>query len=73
MRVRAYVKGKYGPYSAYNIKHCLPGKVSGAKVKKPFCGLCGSPVEQKAGVGGYYIYRYDTKSKKNNQGSYDQR
>ena len=64
VRVRAYVKGKYGPYSAYNIKHCLPGKVSGAKVKSRSAASVALQWSKKAGADGYYIYRYDTKSKK---------
>ena len=64
MRVRAYVKGKYGPYSAYNTKHCLPGKVSGAKVKRRSAASVALQWSKKPGADGYYIYRYDTKSKK---------
>lgn len=64
VRVRAYVKGKYGPYSAYNTKHCLPGKVSGAKVKSRSAASVALQWSKKAGADGYYVYRYDTKSKK---------
>lgn len=64
VRVRAYVKGKYGPYSAYNTKHCLPGKVSGAKVKSRSAASVALQWSKKPGADGYYIYRYDTKSKK---------
>lgn len=64
VRVRAYVKGKYGPYSAYNTKHCLPGKVSGAKIKRRSAASVTLQWSKKPGADGYYIYRYDTKSKK---------
>ena len=64
VRVRAYVSGKYGPYSAYNAKHCLPGKVSGAKIKSRSAASVALRWSKKAGADGYYIYRYDTKTKK---------
>lgn len=64
VRVRAYVSGKYGPYSAYNTKHCLPGKVSGAKIKSRSAASVALQWSKKAGADGYYIYRYDTKTKK---------
>ena len=64
VRVRAYVSGKYAPYSAYNAKHCLPGKVSGAKIKSRSAASVVLQWSKKAGADGYYIYRYDTKTKK---------
>ena len=64
VRVRAYVGGKYGPYSAYNTKHCLPGSVSGAKIKSRSAASVTLKWSKKAGADGYYIYRYDTKTKK---------
>lgn len=64
VRVRAYVKGKYGPYSVYNTKHCLPGKVNGAKLKSRSAASVTLQWSKKPGADGYYIYRYDSKTKK---------
>lgn len=64
VKVKAYVKGKYGDYSSYNTKHALPGKVSGFTTKSRTTSTVTLKWNKKAGADGYYIYRYTPSNKK---------
>lgn len=64
VKVKAYVNGKYGSYSAYNTKHALPGKVSGLTTKSRTTTSVTLKWNKKAGADGYYLYRYDSSTKK---------
>lgn len=64
VRVKAYVNGAYGSYSAYNTKHALPGKVSGLTTKSRTTTAVTLKWNKKAGADGYYIYAYTPSTKK---------
>ena len=64
IKVKAYVSGSWTSYFASGTYHALPPKVSGLKFKKSTATTITAEWSKVNGADGYYIYNYDSSTKK---------
>ena len=64
IKIRAYAAGKWTSYSSAIIRHALPPKASGLKLKSRAAGSVSLTWDKISGADGYNVYKYSPSSKK---------